>query len=65
MVLLLAGVISLFLACGLFVYSLPRGGKFAWFVGSQWEPYITILIVSGFVLGVLFAVTGAIRVLGA
>jgi hypothetical protein len=61
---LIAGIVSVLLAGGLLTYSLPRRGKVAWFVGSQWEPYITILIVAGLALGVLFAVTGTIELLG-
>jgi hypothetical protein len=57
--LLVSGIVLIGLAVALFVYSLPRDGKPAKFVGSAWEPYIVILIVGGLALGMLIAVTGA------
>ena len=57
--LLVSGIVLIGLAVALFVYSLPRDGKLAKFVGSPWEPYIVILILCGLALGVLIAVAGA------
>lgn len=58
--LLISGIILIGLALALFIYSLPRNGRPARFVGSAWEPYIVILIIGGLGLGVLIAVKGAI-----
>jgi hypothetical protein len=57
--LLVSGIVLIGLAVALFVYSLPRDGKPAKFVGSAWEPYIVILIIGGLALGMLIALTGA------
>jgi hypothetical protein len=58
--LLVSGTVLIGLAVALFVYSLPRNGRPARFVGSAWEPYIVILIVGGLGLGMLIAIKGAI-----
>jgi hypothetical protein len=41
-----------------FVYSLPRKGKHAWFVGSEWEGYVVVLMVGGFGLGAVLIILG-------
>jgi hypothetical protein len=58
--LLISGIVLIGLAVALFLYSLPRNGRPARFVGSAWEPYIVILIVGGLGLGLLIAVKGVI-----
>jgi hypothetical protein len=54
----IAGIVLIALAGALFVYSMPRDGKVALFVGTQWEPYVTILIIACLGVGVLIAVSG-------
>jgi hypothetical protein len=41
-----------------FVYSLPRNGKHARFVGTEWEGYTVVLMVGGFGLGAVFIILG-------
>jgi hypothetical protein len=60
---LISGIVLIVLSCGLLFYSLPRGGRVARFVGTQWEPYVTILIICLFGLGALLAVAGVTDVL--
>jgi hypothetical protein len=54
----LFGVFLVFLAVALLLYVRPRAGRPARFVNSQWEPYVTVLIVGAFGFGVLMAATG-------
>jgi hypothetical protein len=61
--LLISGIVLIALVVALFVYSLPRKGKPAGFVGTPWEPYIAILLISGLGLGVLVTVSGVIPIL--
>ena len=45
--LLINGIALLIFAGAIFRFSLPRAGRSAEFVGTQWEPYVTILIIAG------------------
>jgi hypothetical protein len=57
---LLVGVVLLAASLAVFSYSLPRGGKTAKFVGSQWEGYIVVGLLCIFALGLTLAITGSI-----
>jgi hypothetical protein len=55
---LITGVVLITLTLAAFVYSLPRKGKHAWFVGSEWEGYVVVFMVGGFGLGAVFIILG-------
>jgi hypothetical protein len=43
-----------------FIYSLPRGGKLAPFVGTNWEPYAVVTMISLLALGLILALVGTV-----
>jgi hypothetical protein len=43
-----------------FIYSLPRGGKLAPFVGTNWEPYAVVAMISLLALGLILALVGIV-----
>jgi hypothetical protein len=55
---LISGVVLTVITLVAFIYSLPRKGKHAWFVGSEWEGYVVVLMVSGFGLGTVLIILG-------
>lgn len=57
--LLLTGIVLFLATAGGFLYSLPRGGKTAWFVGSEWEGYAVVGMITGMGIGVLMIIRGA------
>ena len=57
------GVILLAASMAAFVKALPRDGKTAKFVGSQWEGYVVVGLICVFGLGLMLAVTGAIQLI--
>lgn len=57
---LLIGVVLLAASLAVFVYSMPRHGKTAKFVGGPWEGYIVVGLVVLFGLGLLVAITGVV-----
>jgi hypothetical protein len=63
MVTLVFGIVVMVLMGGFFAYSLPRGGRSAWYVGSEWEGYIVVVMIGSFGVGLMFAVQGLIDVL--
>ena len=58
---MLVGAVILAASLAAFVYSLPRGGRTAKFVGSPWEGYIVVGLVCLLGLGLLLTITGAIE----
>ena len=56
---LFVGIALTVAALATFVYSLPRGGKTARFVGSQWEGYVVVAVLCVFGLGLMLAINGA------
>jgi hypothetical protein len=56
----LVGFVLLAASLAVFVYSLPRGGKTARFVGGPWEGYVVVGLICIMGLGLMLAVTGAI-----
>ena len=42
---LIAGIVLVLLSLGAFVYSLPRHGKTARFVGTEWEGYVVVMMI--------------------
>ena len=60
---LAAGIAMAVLGLSAFVYSLPRGGKVAAFVGSQWEGYVVVLIIGFFAVGLILSLLGTIELM--
>ena len=60
---LAAGIAMAVLGLSAFVYSLPRGGKVAPFVGSQWEGYVVVLIIGFFAVGLILSLLGTIELM--
>ena len=56
---LIGGVVLIVLTVSLFVYSLPRGGKTARFVGSEWEGYVVVAMVGALSIGLIMTIVGA------
>jgi hypothetical protein len=54
---LLLGIALAVLALVAFFLSLPRGGKTARFVGSEWEPYAVVAFICAFFVGLLLAIS--------
>jgi hypothetical protein len=55
---LISGIVLMVLTAAIFFYSLPRNGKTAWFVGTEFEGYAVVLMVGGFGLGAVFILLG-------
>ena len=55
---LIAGIAMMVAAFAAFYSSLPREGKMARFVGSQWEGYIVVAMIGTFAVGAILAVHG-------
>jgi len=58
MINLLIGFALTMMTVFLFVYSLPKGGKVARFVGTEWEGYVVVIFVGLFGIGAIFAIIG-------
>ena len=54
----IVGVVLAVTAAMAFYWSLPRGGKTAWFVGKEWEGYAVVTILMTFALGIVLALGG-------
>ena len=59
---LIAGIVLITLAVGAFLFSLPRHGKSAPFVGSQFEGYIVALMISALGGGLASVIAGAVEI---
>jgi hypothetical protein len=58
---LLAGILLIAISVVMFFRSLPRDGKVARFVGTAWEPYVVVIIILTFGVGLLWATAGVIE----
>jgi len=58
---MLVGAVLLAASLAVYVYSLPRGGRTARFVGSPWEGYIVVGLVCLLGLGLLLTITGTVE----
>ena len=56
--LLILGATVLLITVGLFLYCLPRGGKLHRFVGTEFEPYVAVAIVTGVALSFSLMLSG-------
>ena len=52
------GVALIALAFAAFVYSLPRGGKTARFVGTEWEGYVVTTMIGAVGIGFMLSLVG-------
>ena len=41
-----------------FIYSLPRGGRHARFVGTEWEAYAVVAMISLLTVGIVMTLVG-------
>jgi hypothetical protein len=53
---LLLGIALAALAVLAFVFSIPRGGKTARFVGTEWEPYAVVAMLCALFVGLLLVI---------
>jgi hypothetical protein len=56
---LILGIALMALALVAFVFSLPRRGKTARFVGTHWEGYAVVAMLCTFGVGLMFVLSGA------
>jgi ABC-type proline/glycine betaine transport system substrate-binding protein len=55
---LIAGLALMALAVASFLYSLPRGGKTARFVGTEWEGYAVTTMIGSVGIGLMLCLVG-------
>ena len=55
---IVAGLALIFTAATVFYLSLPRGGKVARFVGTEWEGYAVVAMIAVLAIGVIMTVVG-------
>ena len=55
---LVSGLALMLVAIVVFYYSLPRKGKTAWFVGTEWEGYVVVAIIGALGVGLLLVIGG-------
>lgn len=58
--LLILGALVLLTTVGVFLYCLPRGGKLHRFVGTEFEPYVGVVIVTGLAISFALGLSGII-----
>jgi hypothetical protein len=56
---LITGIVLVALAVGSFISSLPRRGRTARFVGTEWEGYVVAGMVGALGLGVVMIIAGS------
>lgn len=59
----ISGIVMVVLAGVVLAFSRPRGGKTAGFVGTPYEPYAVVAIISGIFIGLLLIASEAIQLL--
>jgi hypothetical protein len=60
---ILAGLVMAVAAAAVFYFSLPRGGKTARFVGTEWEGYVVVAMIGVLGIGVIMTIVGATSML--
>ena len=58
---IIIGVVCLVLAVTAFIYSLPRGDRRAIFVGTEWEAYAVVAMISLLAAGLVMTVSGIVE----
>jgi hypothetical protein len=64
MVLLISGLVVLVITVVVFVALLPKGEKRHRWVGTEWEPYISVALCSGVALAFTMTLSGVLNLLG-
>jgi len=59
----ISGIALSLAAVAVFYYSLPRDGKMAKFVGTEWEGYAVVAMICVFSIGAILTVTGLAQAL--
>ncbi len=57
------GLVLTIAAAAVFYFSLPRGGKTARFVGTEYEGYVVVAMIGVLGIGVIMAIVGATSLL--
>lgn len=55
---LISGIALMVLALAVFIYSMPRGGKTARFVGTEWEGYAVTTMIGILGIGFILSIVG-------
>jgi hypothetical protein len=55
---IIIGLACAALALTAFIYSLPRGGRRARFVGTEWEAYAVVAMIGLFAVGIVMILVG-------
>jgi hypothetical protein len=61
---LIAGIVVLVVTVGIFLFCLPRGGKYHRFVGTEYEPYVAVAFTAGVALSFTLTLTGILGLIG-
>jgi hypothetical protein len=61
---LIAGIVVLVVTVGIFLFSLPRGGRTHRFVGTEFEPYVAVAFTAGVALSFTLTLTGILGLIG-
>ena len=61
---LIAGIVVLIVTVGIFLFSLPRGGKYHRFVGTEFEPYVAVAFTAAVALSFTLTLTGIFGLIG-
>ncbi len=61
---LIAGIVVLIVTVGIFLFCLPRGGKYHRFVGTEFEPYVAVAFTAGVALSFTLTLTGILGLIG-
>lgn len=64
MALLILGIVVFGITIGAFIYCLPRGGKTHRFVGTEFEPYVAVVITAGVALGFTAILSAVLDMIG-
>ena len=64
MLTLVVSIIVLVVSVGLFRIAMPsRSGRKRWFIGTVWEPYVTVTLVVSVLLSVVFLAVAIVNLL--
>jgi hypothetical protein len=61
---LIAGIVVLIVTVGIFLFCLPRGGKYHRFVGTEVEPYVAVAFTAAVALSFTLTLTGILGLIG-
>lgn len=61
---LISGLALVMLSITSFAISLPRGGKTARFVGTEWEGYAVAGMIGALGLGIVLSISGLVQLRG-